>query len=224
MSLLKRFSIIGIFLNIALLYFWPAVSFIGEYTGLRKMLAFLLPFEVLLVFLFLIVGCVPKRETKTSKTICATGLFIMAFSVFSIAYCWDFGHNGVYNLFQNLQTADINMVKIYIGTVANQNLTKVALDEDDTARVVALLQQITCRNPYANVKNTDAQGSGCFNYSIAKSDGTFFGMGVWPPYYVDIHERAYLAEDEEVCQQLADLYTELRAKYESQSIDVAVVE
>lgn len=214
MSLTKRLAVMAIFINIILLFFCPGIAFAGEYTGLRALLSVPMAVAPLAAFVFLIVGCVPAKETASSLAICRVGLFIVAFSIAAMAYCWDFGRNGVYPLFADLQAADVQSVEIYIGTVPNQNIAMVELDETERAEVLALMQQVTCRNPHASVKQTSAQDSGCFNFFVKKADGNNITFGVYPPYYVDRHEIAYRAEDEQVCQQLADLYAELRAKYE----------
>ncbi len=221
MSLTKRLAVIAIFINIMLLFFCPGIALVGKYTGLRALLSVLMAFAPLVAFVFLIVGCVPAKETGYSRAVCRVGLFIMAFSIASMAYCWDFGHNGVYPLFDDLQTADVQRVGIYVGTVTNQNITMVELDEIERTEVLALMQQVTCRNPHASVKQTSAQDSGCFNFFVNGAEGDNFCFGVYPPYYVDSHEIAYRAEDEQVCQQLADLYADLRLKYEPMALIAA---
>ena len=215
MSLTKRLAVIAIFINIMLLFFCPGIVLVGKYTGLRALLSVLMAFAPLVAFVFLIVGCVPAKETGYSRAVCRVGLFIMAFSIASMAYCWDFGHNGVYPLF------DEQRVGIYVGTVTNQNITMVELDEIERTEVLALMQQVTCRNPHASVKQTSAQDSGCFNFFVNGAEGDNFCFGVYPPYYVDSYEIAYRAEDEQVCQQLADLYADLRLKYEPMALIAA---
>ena len=135
MSLTKRLAVIAIFINIMLLFFCPGIALVGKYTGLRALLSVLMAFAPLVAFVFLIVGCVPAKETGYSRAVCRVGLFIMAFSIASMAYCWDFGHNGVYPLFDDLQTADVQRVGIYVGTVTNQNITMVELDEIERTEV-----------------------------------------------------------------------------------------
>lgn len=225
MSLTRRLAIIAIFINIILLFFCPGIAFAGEYTGLRALLSGPMAFAPLLAFVFLIVGCVPKKETASSRAVCRVGLFIVAFSLASMAYCWDFAHNGVYKMFPDLQAAD-TVVEIQLGSIAEQDLRSVELNEADKAEVVALLQQATCRNPYASFRQIRADlipdGSVAEQFAVKTGDGSWVTVGAWPPYYTSSYERGFYAADEEVCRQLADLYADLRAKYEP--LDVAAVE
>jgi len=217
-----------IFVNIPLLFFCPGIAFAGEYVGLRSVLAALLPFAPLLAFLFLIVGCVPAKETASSKAICRTGLLIVAFSLFAMAYCWDFGHNGVYTLYPELKAADVQDVEIYMGRPVEGELFRAELDAADTAELLALLPQVTCQNPHVGYKKILTEiipeGQPSRQFWIKRNDGTGFCLSAFPPYYVVGDEKVRQAADKEVCQQVADLYAELQAKYAAAGMELAAAD
>lgn len=229
MSLTKRLAVMAIFINIILLFICPGVAIVGHYTGLRELLHIPLACAPLAAFVFLIVGCSAKQETTTSRAICRTGLLIVAFSIIGVANFCNFGNNGVYELFPNFRAVDVQTVEIVVGSAAEQNISFVKLDAEDSAKLMALLPQITCQNPLLsdNVVRANAMPEGALSYQfrvVQNDDTKSFSFGSFPPYYIIGDELASLAADGSVCQQLADLYTELSGKYAPMDLDVAALD
>lgn len=217
MSNFKRVLFLALLLNLPMIIFAYALGF-GS--GLENMYHWALAviFFTFLAIPLLILGLAVQRP-KLSRMIGRVGLVIFALALFGQVGGYYYKFNGVWQpekyAQMNEQTEQVRQILI-----GQDNL---AIEEDDWPRVLDLMQQITYRNPNYWIKSPgDLLPEANYNcrFLVCYADDSCQSVILYPPYYLG-YESAYRAGDEQVCQQLADLYSELRIKYEPAALAAA---
>ena len=234
MSLSKRLSVFALIITPILIFASLFLALGPVYTTFGGIV--FLPAKVLLAALVLMLAGYNWHWPAWGERICRVGLLLFACgaicSIGEIYLCC----NGVWlpEKYKSLQTAE-NVV-----FVLGVDEDSLPLDPEDGERLLALWRQVEYRGLGHDVYFSAEESSFLqfqHNLQARLPDGSRLDLMVYPPYYVrwfgayyrsedyekgivrGYEAKIYKAADKEICQQLADLYEELSAKYARAEVD-----
>ncbi len=146
-------------------------------------------------------------------------LFVFGLALVALISSWGPVHARDWQPYLDVQEAEgLEVYIYYYSDQPEQSFEHAQLSFADAKQVSELLQQVKMNRPkfsFQQVRDElEAAGEPYIHFSVHTEKGwRKGGVGMCPPYYIFSDDTAYLAADEQVCQDLKALYDELLPKY-----------
>ncbi len=218
MTIAKRFAIFAFMFTPFLFIFCLGNWVIAENMGMNKLLLDVLFWCPLLAVVLLFIGCMMKKPCLQSG-ICCSGLFVFGLALVALISSWGPVHARDWQPYLDVQEAEgLEVYIYYYSDQPEKSFEHAQLSFADAKQVSELLQQVKMNRPkfsFQQVRDElEAAGEPYIHFSVHTEKGwRKGGVGMCPPYYIFSDDTAYLAADEQVCQDLKALYDELLPKY-----------
>lgn len=219
MTLAKRFAVFALMFTPFLFIFCLGNWVIAEDMGMNELLLGVLFWCPLLAAVLLFIGCMIK-EPRLQRGVCRSGLFVFGLALAALISSWGPVHARDWRPYLDIQEAEGLEVYIYYysDNPEEPSLVHAQLSVADAEQVTELLQQVQMNRPKFSFRQVrddlTAAGEPYIQFSVHTEKGwRKSGVGMCPPYYIFSDDTAYMAADEQVCQDLRALYDELLPKY-----------